>query len=412
MLKRLLTFLDRYDNDDDNDEPILRDTHTTRETIPRSGSLLRIRWQSEYLRNLAMREGSFITEYRLDPGGFDILCELLRDDLKVDQRMASLQSSKSGSDLIGLDSRVGSSLIILAGGRHMEAMRTHGISESQSYVTFKKFVRAVNKHPALDINFRTDLDSCKLRANGFKHKSQNHLFQHCVGAIDGIGIQTSAPKKRKFVIPNQASYYSGSKGMYMHNVLAVCDADMCFAGLTCKHPGGTNDIDAFQSSGWPALLDSLPFPYHLIGDGAFQTSATMISPFPGVGLHLSHPHKETFNWFQSSLRIIIECTFGLFIQVFGIFWKQLDYDVDFQVEIITCCFRLHNFRRKRRIPVLHVVPGIAAVDQDGRLVDERWRLPQPVGRVAQGGSALREKIVEKIIENGYVHVRSHNAGRI
>ena len=36
----------------------------------KSPSFYRERWNCEYLRNLAVQEGSFVAEYRLDPGGF------------------------------------------------------------------------------------------------------------------------------------------------------------------------------------------------------------------------------------------------------------------------------------------------------------------------------------------------------
>ena len=49
----------------------------------KSPSFYRERWNCEYLRNLAVQEGSFVAEYRLDPVGFDELVSILEPSLQV-----------------------------------------------------------------------------------------------------------------------------------------------------------------------------------------------------------------------------------------------------------------------------------------------------------------------------------------
>jgi hypothetical protein len=53
-----------------------------------SPALFRKRWDSEYLVNLAVRENSFVTEYRLNPSSFSLLHEILYDQLEVNSEMA------------------------------------------------------------------------------------------------------------------------------------------------------------------------------------------------------------------------------------------------------------------------------------------------------------------------------------
>ena len=57
--------------------------------------LFRRRWDEAYLRDLATREKSLITEYRLDPPSFDVLSDMLEVDLQVNQKMSEV-STKSG----------------------------------------------------------------------------------------------------------------------------------------------------------------------------------------------------------------------------------------------------------------------------------------------------------------------------
>ncbi len=104
----------------------------------KSPSFFRERWRSEYLRNLAINEGSFVDEYRLDPGGFDHLLQMLMPDLNTNQDMADLSMSTSGSGPISEASRLGAALILLGGGRRIEAMRTHGLSQTLVYVNLHR----------------------------------------------------------------------------------------------------------------------------------------------------------------------------------------------------------------------------------------------------------------------------------
>ena len=92
-----------------------------------SPALFRKRWDSKYLLNLAINENSFISEYRLNPASFDLLHDILKDQLQVNESKAKCSMSKTGSAPITTLSRLGAVLIELGGGRRMEAMRTHGL---------------------------------------------------------------------------------------------------------------------------------------------------------------------------------------------------------------------------------------------------------------------------------------------
>ena len=62
--------------------------------VPRGVHLFRKRWDSDHLNDLAVREHSFVAEYRVDPGGFSILHELLDPMLQVNENMASHSQRK------------------------------------------------------------------------------------------------------------------------------------------------------------------------------------------------------------------------------------------------------------------------------------------------------------------------------
>ena len=69
----LLEFLDRAlcgkeEEDDEDDDDELLTVVGVAAALGRDEKLFRKRWDSEYLMNLATHEGSFIAEYRVDPG--------------------------------------------------------------------------------------------------------------------------------------------------------------------------------------------------------------------------------------------------------------------------------------------------------------------------------------------------------
>ena len=87
-----------------------------------------------------------------------------------------------------------------------------------------------------------------------------------------------------------------------------------FNAITINHVGSTNDANAFDESILKELCSALPYPFHWNGDAAYTVTEQMMFPFAGLHLHLTDPPKEWFNFWHSQLRIIIERTFGIFIE--------------------------------------------------------------------------------------------------
>jgi hypothetical protein len=313
-------------------------------------ALFRIRWNSEYLINLAIKENSFCAEYRLDPKRFKIIHELIAPMISVNQSMAQVSMSKSGSAPISSDSRLGAALIMLAGGRRIEAMRTHGLSKTMAYDNLHAVVKAINSHAALAIVPNNSTSELKKRSSDFQMRSSHGLFKYCTGAVDGLAIHIRAPSRQS--TQNQTRFFSGSKKKFCLNFQGVCDANCKFIGFTCKHVGSTNDAEAYETCSLKHFCESLPFPYHWNGDPAYTLSESMMIPFSGVNLHITDACKEWFNFWHSQVRITIERCFGIFIQRWGIFWQALKFDLHNVFAIIEACCRLHNFCINQKLPIL------------------------------------------------------------
>ena len=167
----------------------------------REPAIFRRRWDSQYLMDLAQREGSFVSEYRVDPQGFDILVNLLEEVMPMNIKMAQLKSLESNTDPVSTASKLGAALIVLSGGRVMESMRTHGLSRSYCYDNLHSVVRAINKHPAA-ISTGNTAAYCQIKADRIKKRSSYGIFKYCTGCIDGLALSLEAPNRNKY--KNQA----------------------------------------------------------------------------------------------------------------------------------------------------------------------------------------------------------------
>jgi len=318
--------------------------------------------------------------------------------------------SRCKSAEITAASRLGAALIMLGGGRQMEAMRTHGISKSQAFTNLHKVVEAINSCSALDIIFDKSEENLVELASGFQKRSDHNIFKKCVGAIDGLAIKIKCPRKSEVL--NQSHYFSGSKKFYCLNMQAVCDGHCKFSVVSCRHVGSTNDAISFESSSLKEINESLPFPYHWVGDAAYVGTEQMIVPYEGINLHIQCPPKDWFNFWQSQVRITIERCFGIFIARWGIFWMCLLFNLRHSVAIVHACCRLHNFLIARKVPVRHVSrrpPVYAEVNDDGQLINDDWRdvrAAEDFTAEIRTGSTLREHLLQHIIDNEYSHSRN------
>lgn len=379
----------------------------------RSPSLYRQRWQSDYLTNLAIREDTFVSEYRLTPQAFDRLLHTLEPYLQVDNHMSQLAMSRTGSAFISKASRVAVTLIILAGGRVIEAMRTHGIAKTSAHVIFYDVINAINSAGDLAIICDNSPNALAFRAEGFKARSTMGLFNFATGAIDGLAITIKAPSREE--TRNQLRFRSGSKNKYCLNMQGVCDANCRFIAMSCMHAGSTNDVQAFETCHLKNANETQVEPYHWVGDAAYTSTNTMMVPYTGVNLHVTNPELDSFNFWQSQIRITIERCFGIFVRRWGIFWKSLSHKLGNVANIVHACCRLHNFCIDNSQIILnnsYTPPALVAVDENGILTNAEWRRDRHVGVIRSDGvrvgNALAELLVEIIRERGLYHSRSHH----
>jgi hypothetical protein len=145
-------------------------------------------------------------------------------------------------------------------------------------------------------------------------------------------------------------------GYSSQNVMDVCDFDMRFTFVVAGWPGSAHDTRIWRDTLWNKYKDDFPHPpqgkYYLV-DSGYPNRKGYLAPYKGQRYHVlefqnsSQPIglKEVFNHAHSSLRNIIERSFGVLKMKWRILLNVSRYSMEKQKKIIIACMALHNFIR-------------------------------------------------------------------
>jgi hypothetical protein len=190
-------------------------------------------------------------------------------------------------------------------------------------------------------------------------------------------------------VPNAGSYYC-RKGYHSLNFQVCCDAERRITWTSAQFCGSTHDNVALENSQLGAILTNPEHPinktdYWLAGDDAYKgvagKSDSILTPYPASRTY--DDEKDAFNFYQSKLRIEVECCFGALVHRWGILQRKLQVDNLYKVNLLlSVVCKLHNVCMERKLP-----------DHVGRVLSDRygektragdlwggdwadWRLPQ------------------------------------
>lgn len=168
-----------------------------------------------------------------------------------------------------------------------------------------------------------------------------------VSSLDGISIAIKCPTLLD--TPSPRSYYN-RKGFYSVCVQAACAADYRFTFFNASNCGSTFDSTAFSTSGLHTLLSKSPeqeggLPSFAVvaADDAYGNGSCwgrIMTPKSGAGLSAE---MDVFNYYWSSLRTVIEQSFGILVARWGILWSPLRYSLKTKILIIEACIKMHNY---------------------------------------------------------------------
>ena len=121
----------------------------------------------------------------------------------------------------------------------------------------------------------------------------------------------------------------------------MCDANRLVRYASATSNGSTHDSTAWGCSVLGQDVDSgkLPKWAYFVADDAYISGEQMIVPYGGKNLPV---WKDNFNYYQSSMRIEVECTLGAVQARWGILWRPLRCSLNLAPHLIMAVFCLHN----------------------------------------------------------------------
>ena len=144
------------------------------------------------------------------------------------------------------------------------------------------------------------------------------------------------------------------------NMQGVCDARGYFLDVELRFPGAASDFYAFDESALKKKLEQSGFlkptnnsrfatNYCLFGDNAYIQAPYMVVPWRNVGAGA----KDAFNFYQSQLRINIECAFGMLVHRWGMLRKPIPNNITVQrtTRLVLALCKLHNYCISRRVNI-------------------------------------------------------------
>ena len=316
----------------------------------------RIQRNRRTIQSLYEEYGNLFTRaYRMDYETFKVLHERLKPgiDEYISKNHNRTNYTKTGdtptfyrpNGEIKSEIRLGAALRYFAGGSYLDITISHAIGKTDVYRSVWSVVHAANQCPSLQFKFPTTVAECKSVAEEFTFRSQAG-FNNCVGCIDGMLVWTEKPLPTQCdkVGVDSGKFFCGRKGKYGLNLQGVCDAKRRFTYISVQHPATASDYLSFVTSSLYQQLtqgSGLPSGFCLYGDNAYVNESYMCVPFPNT----SSGPKDAYNYYQSQLRINIECAFGILTNRWRILKSPLNANIPINRvnALISCLCKIHNF---------------------------------------------------------------------
>ena len=180
-----------------------------------------------------------------------------------------------------------------------------------------------------------------------------HLQRGCVGAGDGVVFRMIKP--RKVDVAGNVSGFFTRKGYYAWGMQAIVDSHCRFLSISMRACSSTHDSTAYIMSEISHLINDgkLPSWAYLVFDEAYINKLQELTPVKGRGLGI---YEDSFNYYLSLRRQVVERAFGILVARWGIFWRPLKLSLRKIPIVIRVCCKLHNicvdrFTAKHRIAV-------------------------------------------------------------
>ena len=241
--------------------------------------------------------------------------------------------------------------IVTQGASYRLARECFNCSLHTVHIAFKQVLRIMRKrlYPSV-VNLPPDEVPQHISSN----PKFSPAFDGARGAIDGTHIPISINRGKKGVgqIP-----WRNRKGFISQNVLGIVDFEMNFIYALAGWEGSAHDTKVFRDAISRGLRTPGSESYYLADAGYNVTTRMLRTPYLSTRYHLKEwgtanekpkDHKELYNLRHSSLRNVVERTFGVLKARFKILTQSRHgFSISAQRSIVYACIALHNFLNRQ-----------------------------------------------------------------
>ena len=363
-----------------------------------------------------LKKDEFLRRYRLPADKFEYLLQECAKNSPYFRKLTpqQQQSQKNFFGCEGIDPRhkLAAALRYFAGGSYLDIRLVHGMSQSSVLRSVWETVDAIHASEALDLKFPWN-DESKLQEleKGFAELSEGNI-RGCVFSVDGFCVRIICPTG-----VNNARDYWHRKKFYALVVQAVVDAKGKFMAASFKAVGSTHDSLAFKMSAFYEKLKSgiLERPtglaglrtYFGVGDDAYENSPFLATPWPSRNLPMD---KDSYNYWQSRIRIVVECAFGRLTKRWGCLWRALSVSPQKVPALVCALMKLHNLADLADIKISHTdlqkfartrqTPCVFVNDELSRREISSWRVRRRVESAFEDSSSTRQALTDHIANKG------------
>lgn len=322
------------------------------------------------------RYGTFRQTYRLSPSLFCEVHDRIRLRLATDD---VAQAERGCGHAISSMQRFVVALRFLAGGSVHDIRRAYGpISEAEIYRSVWMVVAALNTEYAGQWGipvpkgepgtpeYRDAIEQLqRLEMAHAAHSKYGRAWRGQIGSIDGCIIAQKNPGK---AVPDPARYYCERKSCYALLLMAIADQHRRILWWDISFCPTTHDSTAWADTELGRQINNgdLPSPFFINGDNAFRPAQEWMATPGGT---------DAYDFVQSSMRMPIECAFGILIMTWGILWRPLGVMFERRAPLVSAVIILHNLRVDAGMPEpeyrKRTVEGIRT-DDTGRRFTAKW----------------------------------------
>jgi hypothetical protein len=286
----------------------------------------------------SMNEDIFKRYFRLCRSDFYALLEQIQPLLLAAGEESYRQAARSSGSPVYIELRLAAALRFLAGGSYLDIAFAFCISIKSIMTYIWIVLEAINE--VLDnIKFPFgDETGLRRLERGFMDICKDKL-PGTVAAGDGVVFKIRKPTVRE--ADEDVRSFFNRKGYYGFSMQAFVGPDCKFLSISSRLCSSSHDATQYEVSDFAHAIRTgkLASWAHIVLDEAYANRPQELTPFRGRRLDV---RKDTFNYYLSLHRQVVERAFGMLVGRWGVFWRPLRVAFERIPLLIAVCCKLHN----------------------------------------------------------------------